>query len=295
MIAAGTTLRPRSGTWGAKTAVVTEAGLIVVDDQTFDTPSRAGRHVRGGVTNGWTFWSLEDGRRLADVRQQFRPEAPSAPDEAARHWDPETDLDDASEYWAEIGDRARSIFAALVAAAPEPVPAPVLAERVGEESVRSLAGALAFTDRAAAKRGHRMPSRFVEGNPSSYWMDESTAETFAAVINVVEEERAELPELSDDWAEAIRSGTEDEAALLRVLSEIDGMPVPAVGDELRRGHSRVALVAESQADGHRRHPRRRRPGSDRVVRMGRDPVRRRCRGAGGQGGRSRRHVEMTAS
>ncbi|QJW35486.1 GmrSD restriction endonuclease domain-containing protein [Cellulosimicrobium protaetiae] len=235
MIAAGTILRPRSGTWGAKTAVVTEAGLIVVDDQTFDTPSRAGRYVRGGVTNGWTFWSLEDGRRLADVRQQFRPEAPSAPDEAARHWDPETDLDDASEYWAEIGDRARSIFAALVAAAPEPVPAPVLAERVGEESVRSLAGALAFTDRAAAKRGHRMPSRFVEGNPSSYWMDESTAETFAAVINAVEEERAELPEFSDDWTEAIRSGTEDEAALLRVLSEIDGMPVPAVGDELVEG------------------------------------------------------------
>ena len=38
------------------------------DGKTFDSPSGAGRYVKGSVTNGWWFWSLPDGRRLRDVR-----------------------------------------------------------------------------------------------------------------------------------------------------------------------------------------------------------------------------------
>src|SRR5664279_5602058 len=43
-------------------------------------PSGAGKHVKGSVTNGWTFWRLEDGRRLADVRAVYRTEKPTQVD-----------------------------------------------------------------------------------------------------------------------------------------------------------------------------------------------------------------------
>ncbi|BAK36604.1 hypothetical protein MLP_35900 [Microlunatus phosphovorus NM-1] len=77
----GTILTPRQGSWTSKQTLVRDDGMLEVDGQLFGSPSGAGRHVKGSVTNGWTFWSLADGRRLVDVRAAFRGEKPRDP-----HW-----------------------------------------------------------------------------------------------------------------------------------------------------------------------------------------------------------------
>lgn len=69
---AGTVLDPRRGAWGDAKALVLPDGRLRVDGVEFDTPSGAGKHLRGGGTNGWYFWSLPDGRRLADLRAEYR-------------------------------------------------------------------------------------------------------------------------------------------------------------------------------------------------------------------------------
>jgi alkylated DNA nucleotide flippase Atl1 len=73
----GTRLQPRPGQWNALEAVVREDGKLETDGKTFDTPSGAGKYVKGAVTNGWAFWRLEDGRKLADVRAEYRGEKPN--------------------------------------------------------------------------------------------------------------------------------------------------------------------------------------------------------------------------
>lgn len=72
----GTRLTARQGSWTAREALVRDDGMLEVGGQLFGSPSGAGRHVKGSVTNGWTFWSLPDGRRLIDVRSAFRGEKP---------------------------------------------------------------------------------------------------------------------------------------------------------------------------------------------------------------------------
>lgn len=72
----GTQLTPREGRWSSRRAFVRDDGRLEVDGQLFDTPSGAGLFVKGGVTNGWAFWRLPDGRRLVDVRAAFRGENP---------------------------------------------------------------------------------------------------------------------------------------------------------------------------------------------------------------------------
>jgi alkylated DNA nucleotide flippase Atl1 len=51
--------------------VAVVGGLIEADDKTFDSPSGAGRYIKGSATKGWSFWSLPDGRRLLDVRAVY--------------------------------------------------------------------------------------------------------------------------------------------------------------------------------------------------------------------------------
>lgn len=53
-------------------------GKLEVNGQVFDTPSGAGKHVKGAVTNGWAFWRVEDGRKLADVRAVYRGQKPES-------------------------------------------------------------------------------------------------------------------------------------------------------------------------------------------------------------------------
>lgn len=71
LLPVGTVLRARSGIWETSTATVLADGQLEVHGQAFGTPSGAGRQVKGTQTNGWTFWSLPDGRRLSDVRAQY--------------------------------------------------------------------------------------------------------------------------------------------------------------------------------------------------------------------------------
>lgn len=52
-------------------ATITPDGRIAIDGKHFSTPSGAGKHVRGRITNGWYFWGVADGRRLRDVRSAF--------------------------------------------------------------------------------------------------------------------------------------------------------------------------------------------------------------------------------
>ncbi|GAA4674587.1 GmrSD restriction endonuclease domain-containing protein [Gordonia humi] len=52
------------------TATVSATG-ITLDGRSFATPSGAARHLRKKATNGWYFWTVDDGRRLADVRTEF--------------------------------------------------------------------------------------------------------------------------------------------------------------------------------------------------------------------------------
>lgn len=72
----GTELTSRSGAWGTRVAVVRADGLLEIDGKTFDSPSGAGRYVKGAVNNGWRFWGLSDGRRLSDVRAALKSDDP---------------------------------------------------------------------------------------------------------------------------------------------------------------------------------------------------------------------------
>jgi alkylated DNA nucleotide flippase Atl1 len=76
LLTPGNRLLPRPGRWKATEAVVTKDGRLDLDGQVFDTPSGAGKHIKGAVTNGWVFWRLEDGRKLADVRAVYRGDKP---------------------------------------------------------------------------------------------------------------------------------------------------------------------------------------------------------------------------
>jgi hypothetical protein len=70
----GTVLSSRPGTWGDHEAVVLDNGDLSLDGRVFNSPSAAGHHLRKGATNGWYFWILPDGRRLADLRETYRAE-----------------------------------------------------------------------------------------------------------------------------------------------------------------------------------------------------------------------------
>lgn len=72
----GTVLQPRLGDDDQRSALVRSDGLLEVDGRTFDSPSGAAKHVLGRVTNGWTFWRLDDGRKLSDVRVIYRGDDP---------------------------------------------------------------------------------------------------------------------------------------------------------------------------------------------------------------------------
>lgn len=83
LVPAGTVLFSREGRWTARTATVADDGSILIDDRRFGTPSGAGRYVKGSATNGWHFWRLEDGTRLADLRTRFRAKQPGRTDALA--------------------------------------------------------------------------------------------------------------------------------------------------------------------------------------------------------------------
>lgn len=69
LVEAGTTLRSRAR-YNAAAKVLAD-GRLEVQGEIFDSPSGAGKFVRGGATNGWQFWMLPDGRRLATLKEPY--------------------------------------------------------------------------------------------------------------------------------------------------------------------------------------------------------------------------------
>ncbi|WP_068318903.1 DUF4268 domain-containing protein [Janibacter anophelis] len=71
-----------------------------LDGKKFDTPSGAAKHLRKKATNGWYFWTVADGRRLREVRQQFLggAEARDASARAALY----------REFWGQTFERMRA-------------------------------------------------------------------------------------------------------------------------------------------------------------------------------------------
>lgn len=181
----GTVLAGRPGKYGSASATITDDGSVVVDDMTFESLSAAARHVRGGMTNGWMFWHLSDGRRVADVRETYRGHATSPGASTLRPWSPETDADDATDFWNGLTTEAQALFGHLIDSSPAPVSAPELAALLGVD-VRAVAGLLAWPGRTARSMGRQLPSRWIDGVPSRYWMDESTAELFSSVRSSVD-------------------------------------------------------------------------------------------------------------
>jgi len=106
----GTVLTPRPGTWQERTAVVLADGSLEVDGKTFDSPSGAGRAVKGSVTNGWSFWRLPDGRRLIDVRNAYKGTKPTK-SAATFDWSPLHTILEVlpAGYWTSYGSLADAV------------------------------------------------------------------------------------------------------------------------------------------------------------------------------------------
>lgn len=69
LIEPGSVLAPKRGS--AEGVRIDDAGLIEYDGHVYETPSGAAWKILGHGVNGWTFWSLPDGRRLTDVRADY--------------------------------------------------------------------------------------------------------------------------------------------------------------------------------------------------------------------------------
>lgn len=76
LLTPGTVLAPRAGRWQSRDAIVRADGILEIDGRAFDTPSGAGKFVKGTATNGWYFWRLPDGRKLVEARAEFTGDKP---------------------------------------------------------------------------------------------------------------------------------------------------------------------------------------------------------------------------
>ena len=72
-VPAGT--RHRAGRPAARRRFTSRSGPAIArpspTGKTFESPSGAGRYIKGSATNGWSFWRLPDGRRLLDLRAVY--------------------------------------------------------------------------------------------------------------------------------------------------------------------------------------------------------------------------------
>jgi GNAT superfamily N-acetyltransferase len=71
LLQAGTVLTARPP-WASVTCTVLANGDLQLGDAVYSSPSGAGHAVRKAATNGWAFWGLSDGRRLKDLRAEYR-------------------------------------------------------------------------------------------------------------------------------------------------------------------------------------------------------------------------------
>jgi len=78
----GQTLEARASAHRGTQCVVQPNGTLLLGGTIFTSPSAAGHHLQHRATNGWYFWGTADGRRLRDVRDEYRAlgkPMPSAP------------------------------------------------------------------------------------------------------------------------------------------------------------------------------------------------------------------------
>jgi alkylated DNA nucleotide flippase Atl1 len=117
LLSPGTMLTPRPGAWASFEALVRADGLLEVNGQTFETPSGAGKFVKGAVTNGWHFWRLPDGRKLLELRSALTGAQP-AKAESSFDWSTLHAILEAipTGYWATYGSLADA-----VGTAPQPL------------------------------------------------------------------------------------------------------------------------------------------------------------------------------
>ncbi len=97
LIQAGQVLHPKIAKFSDITAVILPDGSIGIGDNTFDTPSGAGKYVRQRATNGWGFWLLDQATKISlrDMRSQYLDQLIG--DGADIEDDEEDDLDVGSE------------------------------------------------------------------------------------------------------------------------------------------------------------------------------------------------------
>jgi len=176
----GTRLKGRRGNWPAAEAIVERDGALSIGGERFQTPSGAGRHVRGARTNGWMFWLLDDGRRLDDVRSAYRGEKPSPVGEssASSAWT-EDDGEVAALVWSKITPKVRDLFRLLIEVAPQQVPADEISDRLGLDSGASVEGLLTWPTRLASEAGRTAPIQTLDETTKLFWIDEGAATAFA--------------------------------------------------------------------------------------------------------------------
>jgi len=73
LLQAGQVLYPYNAKFSDATAVILQDGSIGIGDNTFETPSGAGKYIRKRATNGWGFWLLDATKKISlrDIRSQY--------------------------------------------------------------------------------------------------------------------------------------------------------------------------------------------------------------------------------
>lgn len=176
LLTPGTVLTPRQGGWTSLDAVIRDDGMLDVAGQVFGSPSGAGRCVKGSVTNGWTFWSLPDGRRLVDVRAAFRGEKPKEPGWTAALPRVDWSEEDLREYAAGAAPLTLRLLDYVATQRPDELltGADFAAIGVSSEQVSGVTGAMARKIYNTYERSNP-PIEFV--NFDGQWHYKMTAQT----------------------------------------------------------------------------------------------------------------------
>jgi hypothetical protein len=168
----------------------------------------------------------------------------------------------AARMWLALNTTTRQLLRTLIDLAPEKVAAPDLAQLIDLDSgERGVAGLLSWPGKVASSLGRPIPINWDEGEPSSYWMEESVASTFDAATQLAASDDFVAAQLGSP-AETRRSSTrgarrsvpahiieafssKPEAAEMTVR-EIAAQPSANYGaDEISQGAISAALNAGS--------------------------------------------------
>lgn len=85
LIDSGTTLYCADPRWADATCTILAGGVALYQGQSMSSPAFVARKVRGGNTNAWFFWKLDDGRVLNELREELLGENDAEDVAAERH------------------------------------------------------------------------------------------------------------------------------------------------------------------------------------------------------------------